>query len=281
MKPFSPVPLRDAASAAADVPADATMLVSGFGSVGEDIDVALVQADAIARRFPYQTRSPAREAANDGRMAFADRHISTLGDDVQFGGLVDPDVAVVEAVAVGEDWLIPSGSVGHTPASVESADSLIVEVNHAQPRSLAGFHDIYRPELPPERDPVPLSAPVSLAIGIAVQLLFLLLAVAIGFVSVVLLMSLVTLPVWIALIVFDLAWGTLGVIAVGRFVANRAGRGGGWVGLLVGAIPVVVLQAVPFGVVPMFLIVSLGMGGAVRPHMGVSTSDRSVPSGRF
>ena len=179
-------PVTDAASAAADVPADATMLVSGFGSVGypkavplaladsdrdlaltvvsggsvgEEVDVALVEAEAVARRYPYQARSPAREAANDGRMAFADRHISTLGDDVRFGGLADPDVAVVEAVAVGEDWLIPSGSVGHTPAYVESADSLIVEVNHAQPRSLAGFHDIYRPALPPERDPVPLSAP--------------------------------------------------------------------------------------------------------------------------
>ncbi|WP_424019164.1 acetyl-CoA hydrolase/transferase C-terminal domain-containing protein [Halorientalis pallida] len=180
------LPVTDAASAAADVPADATMLVSGFGSVGypkavplalaesdrdlsltvvsggsvgEEIDVELVEADAIARRYPYQARSPARAAANDGRMAFADRHISTLGDDVQFGGLVDPDVAVVEAVAVGEDWLIPSGSVGHTPAYVERAEALIVEVNHAQPRSLAGFHDIYRPALPPDRDPVPLSAP--------------------------------------------------------------------------------------------------------------------------
>jgi succinyl-CoA:acetate CoA-transferase len=179
-------PVREAGVAAAEIPADATVLVSGFGSVGypkavplaladsdrdlsltvvsggsvgEEIDVALVEADAIARRYPYQARSAARAAANDGRMAFSDRHISTLGDDVQFGGLVDADVAVVEAVAVGEDWLIPSASVGHTPAYVDTVDSLLVEVNHAQPRSLAGLHDVYRPDPPPDRDPVPLSAP--------------------------------------------------------------------------------------------------------------------------
>jgi succinyl-CoA:acetate CoA-transferase len=180
------VPVVAAETAAAHVADDATVLMSGFGSVGypkavplaladadrdlaltvvtggsagEEIDVRLLESGAIARRYPYQARPPAREAVNDGTVAFADRHISTLGDDVQFGGLVEPDVAVVEAVAVGEDWLIPSMSVGQTPAFVDSVDSLVVEVNRAQPRALERFHDIYRPELPPEREPVPLSAP--------------------------------------------------------------------------------------------------------------------------
>ena len=125
------------------------------------------------------------------------------------------------------------------------------------------------------------NAPVSLAIGIAVQLVFLIIAFAIGFVSVLPLMGLVTLPVWIALLVFYVAWGILGVISVGRFVVNRFASGGPWLGLLVGAVLVVAFQLIPFGVVPLFLIVSLGMGGAVRRHMGASTSERSVPSGRF
>lgn len=182
------LPIVQSGTAAREIGEDATLLVSGFGSVGypkavpealaestrdlsltivsggsvgDEIDVALVEADAIARRYPYQARPPIRKAANTNGVAFSDRHISSLGDEVQFGGLVNPDVAIVEAVAVGEDWFIPSTSVGHTPAFVESADRLIIEVNTAQPRSLEAFHDIYRPRKPPNRNPVPVSNPGS------------------------------------------------------------------------------------------------------------------------
>lgn len=180
------VPLTDAGTAAARIDDDATLLVSGFGSVGypkavpealvnsgqdlsltivsggsvgEEIDVELVETDAISRRFPYQARPAIRDAINDSRVAFSDRHISSLGDEVQYGGLIEPDIAIVEAVAIGEDWLIPSTSIGQTPAYIESADRLMVEVNAAQPRSLEQFHDIYRRGTPPNRDPLPITDP--------------------------------------------------------------------------------------------------------------------------
>ncbi|USZ70174.1 acetyl-CoA hydrolase (plasmid) [Halorussus salilacus] len=180
------LPVESADTAADRVPADGTVLVSGFGSVGypkevplalartdrdlsltvvsggsvgREIDVELVESDAIARRFPYQARSPIRTAVNDGRIAFHDRNISTLGDEVQYGGLGPGNVAIVEAVAVGEDWLVPSTSIGHTPAFVESASELIVEVNAAQPREIGRFHDVYRPGRPPNREAIPLDAP--------------------------------------------------------------------------------------------------------------------------
>ena len=180
------LPVEDPETAAGRIAADATVLVSGFGSVGypkavplalaegdrelsltvvsggsvgAEIDEALFEADAVARRYPYQARPLARAAANDGTVAFNDRHISSLGDEVEFGGLVEPDVAVVEAVAVGEDWVVPSTSVGQTPAYVDSVDRLVVEVNRAQPTALAALHDVYRPDQPPDRDPVPLSRP--------------------------------------------------------------------------------------------------------------------------
>jgi succinyl-CoA:acetate CoA-transferase len=179
------LPVTDAASAAGAIPADATLLTSGFGSVGypkavpealaesdrdlaltvvsggsvgPEIDTDLVEADAVERRYPFQARPEINEAVNDGRVAFNDRHISSLGDEVRFGGLVDPDVAVVEAVAVGEDWLVPSTSIGHTPPFVDAVDRLVVEVNRAQPRELAAFHDVYRLADPPDRGGVPLSA---------------------------------------------------------------------------------------------------------------------------
>ncbi len=138
---------------------DLSLTVISGGSVGDELDTALLEAGAVERRFPYQARAAAREAANDGSLAFHDRHIAGLGDEVRFGGLPTPDVAVVEAVAAGEDWLVPSTSVGLTPAFVAAADRLVVEVNRAQPRALGALHDVYRPAPPPDREPIPLTQP--------------------------------------------------------------------------------------------------------------------------
>jgi succinyl-CoA:acetate CoA-transferase len=180
------LPIQTAETAAERVPEGAVLATSGFGSVGYpkavpeaiaaaagerdltvvtggsvggEIDTTLVESGDMARRFPYLGTPAVREAANDGRVAFHDRHVSRLGDEVQYGGLADVDVAVVEAVAVGEDWLIPSPSIGQTPAFVEAAEDLVVEVNRGQPLELQRLHDVYRPGAPPDREPIPLTAP--------------------------------------------------------------------------------------------------------------------------
>lgn len=146
------------ALAAADKDRSLTVLTGG--SVGDEIDTGLVESGIMTRRYPYLGTNVARTAANENRIAFSDRHASRLGDEVQYASLVgDVDIAIVEAVAVGEDWLIPSSSIGQTPAFVEAADQLIVEVNHQQPLALQQFHDIYRLAAPPNRDPIPLSEP--------------------------------------------------------------------------------------------------------------------------
>jgi succinyl-CoA:acetate CoA-transferase len=180
------VPVVDAASAAAAIEPDATVLTSGFGSVGypkeiplalassprdlsltlvasgkvgDEIDVDLVGSGQVERRFSYQSSRVAREKTDAREIAFSDRNASSIGDEVQYGGLVEPDVAVVEAVAVGEDWFVPSTSLGQVPAFVEAADALYVELNRHQPLELQALHDVYRPDAPPNREPIPLSSP--------------------------------------------------------------------------------------------------------------------------
>ncbi|MFW6317698.1 MAG: acetyl-CoA hydrolase/transferase C-terminal domain-containing protein [Halorubrum sp.] len=180
------VPIVDAAAAAAAIAPDATVLTSGFGSVGypkaiplalassprdlsltlvasgkvgDEIDVDLVGSGQVDRRFSYQSSRVAREKTDAREIAFSDRNASSIGDEVQYGGLVDPDVAVVEAVAVGEDWFVPSTSLGQVPAFVEAAETLYVELNRHQPLELQALHDVYRPNAPPDRGPIPLSSP--------------------------------------------------------------------------------------------------------------------------
>ena len=171
------LPLTDAAPAAAAISADATVLTGGFGSVGypkavplalaeddrdlgltlvhsgnvgEEIDVELVGSGAVDRRFSYQFSSVARAATDRREIAFSDRNASAIGDEVRYGRLADPDVAVVEAVAVGEDWFVPSTSVGQVPAFVEAADTLLVEVNRTQPLELRALHGLNKVEAHPQ-----------------------------------------------------------------------------------------------------------------------------------
>lgn len=178
-------PVMDAETAAQSIEADATLLTSGSGgvaypkavpsalassdrslaltvitggTVGDEIDVDLVESGAVARRFPYQNQAASRDAINDGRIAFHDQHLSQYSDKVEhfYRGHT---VAVVEAIAVGEDWFVPSLAVGPTPAYVDRADELLIELNDNPPLEVGDLHDVYRPGSPPEREPVPLTAP--------------------------------------------------------------------------------------------------------------------------
>ncbi|WP_436346841.1 acetyl-CoA hydrolase/transferase C-terminal domain-containing protein [Natronorubrum sp. FCH18a] len=133
-------------------------IVSG-GVVGDEIDTDLVEQNAIDRRYAIQTSSVIQDAINHGAVQYSDRHLSRVGLEARTGHFGDPDWAIIEAIAVGDGWLVPSASIGATPAFVDAADNLIVELNEAQPLELQHFHDIYRRELPPDRSPIPLTEP--------------------------------------------------------------------------------------------------------------------------
>lgn len=132
---------------------DLSLTVVSGGSVGEEIDVELMESGSIARRYPYQAQDPARQRINERRVAFNDRHIYQLGDEVALGQLVGSYTAVVEAVAVGDGWYVPSTSIGPTPSFVRGADRLVIELNRAQPLELRRLHDVVSRAPPPHRNP--------------------------------------------------------------------------------------------------------------------------------
>ncbi|MFT6950652.1 MAG: succinyl-CoA:acetate CoA-transferase [Paraglaciecola sp.] len=54
--------------------------------------------------------------------------------------------------------LLPSASIGNNKTWIEQADHIILELNHQQPMSLQGMHDIYYGSaLPPDRQPIMLT----------------------------------------------------------------------------------------------------------------------------
>lgn len=180
------VPITDVTTALSNITHDGTVAVSGFGSVGypkelpiaiqksdrefhltiisggsvgAEIDEALVDRSFVDRRYPYQAQAASRQAINEGRLHFHDHHVSDLGDLVASNQPAEVTMAIVEAVAVGTGWFIPTMSIGPTPEYVNAADHVIVELNESQPLALQNLHDIYQSDMPPNREPIPLTDP--------------------------------------------------------------------------------------------------------------------------
>ncbi|ADL08567.1 succinate CoA transferase [Thermosediminibacter oceani DSM 16646] len=127
-------------------------------SVGDELDGTLARAGAITKRIPYQTNDSIRKGINSGQIEFVDLHLSHMPQMIRYGFLGKLDVAIVEAVAIREDGgIVPATSVGNTPVFIEMAEKVIVELNESQPLELEGMHDIYTPENPPHRKPIPIT----------------------------------------------------------------------------------------------------------------------------
>lgn len=97
-----------------------------------------------------------RAQINAGKIAFKDDHLSTLSGQVRAGNWGEVDVAIVEAVGIDEAGrLIPTMSVGNTPTYVRAAKKIIIEIAPFT-QELYGIHDIFIPEDPPYRMPIPI-----------------------------------------------------------------------------------------------------------------------------
>jgi succinate CoA transferase len=125
-------------------------------STGDMVDGILAKADLVAWRRPYMSDKFMREKINQGKILFKDDHLSQLSAKVRAGQWGRCDVAVVEAAAITErGHIIPTMSVGNTPTYVQKADKIIIEISADSPQ-LEGIHDIFIPEDPPYRMPIPL-----------------------------------------------------------------------------------------------------------------------------
>ena len=126
-------------------------------STGPSLDGELARADAIKFRTPYQSDKDLRASINAGKTHFFDMHLSLLPQYVRYGFLGQLDWAVVEAADVSVDGkILLTTSVGAAPTFLSQAKRVLVEVNARHPKELLGFHDIYEPESPPYRRPIPI-----------------------------------------------------------------------------------------------------------------------------
>ncbi len=128
-------------------------------SVGRELDQTWTELGIIKRRCAYQGDKALRQALNTvGGVEYQDHHISHSPQQTRYGFFGGIDLAIVEVCAITkEGHLVPTTSVGNTPAYVQAAKQVLIEVNTSQPEALFGLHDIYTPLDPPQRQPIPLT----------------------------------------------------------------------------------------------------------------------------
>lgn len=131
-------------------------LYSG-ASTGIELDGAWAKNKMIDHRFPYQTNVDARKGINAGDINYADIHLGMFPQQMIYGFVPKPDIAIVEAVGITEKGaIIPATSVGIMPQAIKLADKVIVEINTLNSMEFYGMHDIYMPKNPPHRGVIPL-----------------------------------------------------------------------------------------------------------------------------
>jgi len=126
-------------------------------STGKSLDGSLAKAEAVLFRTPYQNDPDLRKSINEGHTRFFDMHLSMLPQAVRYGFLGPVHWAVIEACDVTDSGeIVLTSSVGAAPTYGRVAEKIIIELNRFHPPALRGFHDIYEPEDPPHRQPIPI-----------------------------------------------------------------------------------------------------------------------------
>ena len=129
-------------------------------SVGKALDGELGAMGVIDRRMPYQTNVNTRQKLNERQIRYSDIHLSHFAQEVRYGFYGKINVAIIEAAKITEDGeVVLTTSIGASPVFCGVADAVIIEINTNKPLELEGFHDIYQPEDPPHRKPIPLVKP--------------------------------------------------------------------------------------------------------------------------
>lgn len=124
-------------------------------SMGERIDEALANAQAISWRAPYQASPTLRRLINRQDVEYVDMHLSHVPQCVSFGFFGKIDFAIVEATEITPDGRVfLTTSIGASPTYLKEAHKVIIEINHYHSPRLREMADILIIPPPPNRNPI-------------------------------------------------------------------------------------------------------------------------------
>lgn len=122
------------------------------------LDEVLGGAEILSGRVPMCASKVLSSQVNLHQVRYVEQQMCKMPRLLRSGSFGKIDVVVVEALAVTDEGIIPTTSVGLTKYLLEAANEIIVEVNRAQPEILFGLHDVYIPQPAPDTAPIPLTS---------------------------------------------------------------------------------------------------------------------------
>jgi len=122
------------------------------------LDEVLGNEGIISRRVPMCANKVLSAQINLQKVSYVEQQMCKMPRLLRNRSFGNIDVAVVEALAVTDEGIVPTTSVGLTKYLLETANEIIVEVNEAQPEILFGMHDVYLQREPPATEPIPLTS---------------------------------------------------------------------------------------------------------------------------
>jgi len=126
--------------------------------LGPEVDGRLAEVGLLNRRLAHQANPALAKAINKGEVHYADMGAAWVPLEVRKGSLGKLNLAVIEAVEITNDgFVVPTLCVGDEATFLRYADNVIVEINVNLPLELSGIHDIYIPDSPPKRKPIPIN----------------------------------------------------------------------------------------------------------------------------
>jgi succinyl-CoA:acetate CoA-transferase len=122
------------------------------------LDENLGSAEIISRRVPMCANKVLSSQVNSHKVSYVEQQMCKMPRLLRNHYSGNIDVVIVEALAVTEEGIVPTTSVGLTKYLLEASKEIIVEINSAQPDILFGMHDVYIQKAPPSTEPIPLKS---------------------------------------------------------------------------------------------------------------------------
>lgn len=117
------------------------------------IDEKLAGSSLVSHRFPMVAHKSLSKAVNAAQVSYCEQQMHKIPRLLRSRCLGPIDVLVVEALGFDQEGaLIPTNAIGMLDILMETAEKIIVEVNHAQPQGLRELCDIYQVQ----QQPIPL-----------------------------------------------------------------------------------------------------------------------------
>ncbi|MGA2959377.1 MAG: acetyl-CoA hydrolase, partial [Thermodesulfobacteriota bacterium] len=124
--------------------------------------VAILQADRILgklgmieRRIGQQTLL--RAPINAKQVEYLETPLGFFYQGIRGGELGNLDLAIVEAVGITREGnLIPAYRLHDMANFVQAAERVVVQLSTCYPLDFEGVHDVYLPDNPPHKKPIPI-----------------------------------------------------------------------------------------------------------------------------